>query len=368
MSHKYAFEPDYAVPPGATLRETLEAKGLLQSDLCIRTGLNPKTVSEIINGEAPLTLDTAEKLELSLGVSARFWNNLELRYRETQSRALAAERLEKDAAWLKSIPVKELADRGYIVHTSDKVDLVRQVLKFFGVSSVDAWSETWAKPAYQYRGSKAQQKHPGKVAAWLRMGELAAEKIQCKPYDAKKFREALREIRRNCVDKKIGEWLPTVIRLCADAGVAVVLVKQIPGASVSGATKWLNKDKAVIILSLKFKTDDHVWFTFFHEAAHVLLHGKKQVFVDNDENTDDELEAQANLFSRNALVPESHMSRLPHLHGQLDIRKFAREIRVAPGIVVGRLQRDKFLSPQYCNSLDLKETIEWPQIPDTAGV
>ena len=176
--NKYAFEPDYAIPPGATLKETLEVKGLLQSDLCARTGLNPKTVSEIISGEAPITLDTAEKFELVLGVPARSWNNLELRYRESLARAEAAERLEKDAKWLATIPVKELIDRNYVVATTDKAAMLRQVMKFFGVSSVDTWKSFWGTPAYQYRGGSAQQKHPGKVAAWLRMGELEAEKVK----------------------------------------------------------------------------------------------------------------------------------------------------------------------------------------------
>jgi HTH-type transcriptional regulator / antitoxin HigA len=356
---KYVFDPDYAIAPGETLRETLETKGLLQSDLCIRSGLNPKTVSDILNGSAPITLETADKFELVLGMPARFWNNRELRYRESLARAQAAERLEKDTSWLKALPVKELVDRGYALATSDKANMVRQVLSFFGVSSVDAWKATWGKPSYQYRGGKTQEKHPEKVAAWLRMGELQAEKVDCKPYDAKKFREALATLRENFVDKDIAVWLPEMKRLCAAAGVAVVLVKQIHGASVSGATKWLNKDKAVIILSLKYQTDDHVWFTFFHEAAHVYLHEKKKVFIDNDEATDDKQETEADNFSRNILIPASRAAELFGLKSRTQIRAFAKTIRVAPGIVVGRLHRDRIMAPQWC--VDLKDKIEWPQ-------
>jgi len=358
---KHLFEPDFAIAPGVTLKETLEAKGLLQSDLCVRTGMNAKTVSDIISGDAPITLETADKLELVLGIPARFWNNRELRYREALAREQAADRLVKDAAWLRTIPVKELVDRNYVVATDDKSGLIRQVLKFFGVSGVETWKATWGAPAYHYRGGAVQKKHPGKVAAWLRMGEIEAEKVKCKPYDAKKFRASLLAIRKYA-DKPADKWFPAMIRLCAEAGVAVVFVPQIPGASVSGATRWVSKDKAVIMLSLKYKTDDHVWFTFFHEAAHVLLHGKKVVFIEVDESSNDDLEKQADSFSRNFLIPLEHAGGLPQLKGRIDIRSFARKVGVSPGIVVGRLQRDDFMSHKFCN--DLKVTLKWPELDD----
>lgn len=357
---KYAFEPDYATPPGATLKETLEAKGMLQSDLCARTGMNPKTVSEIISGAAPITLDTAEKLELVLAIPARFWNNSELRYREALSRGEAAQRLEKDAAWLTKIPVKDLVGRKYVTATRDKASMVRQVLKFFGVSSVDAWTTVWGTPACQYRGGTTQKKHPEMVAAWLRMGELKAHTRSCRPYDAAKFKAALRKI-REYADKNATEWYPAMVSLCAEAGVAVVLVKEIKGASVSGATVWLSKDKAVIMLSLKYKSDDHVWFTFFHEAAHVLLHGKKLVFIEDDSSTNDGLEREADKFARETLIPPTNAGELPTLKGRFEIQQFAAKIRVSPGVVVGRLQRDKFITPAFANYLRLKAKLEWPQ-------
>ena len=68
----YAVSPDYAVAPGGTLAETLTAKQMSQSDLSLRSGLAEKTISQIINGVAPISYDTALKLETVLGVPARF--------------------------------------------------------------------------------------------------------------------------------------------------------------------------------------------------------------------------------------------------------------------------------------------------------
>ena len=139
MGTKYEFEPDYVVPPGDTLRETLEAKGLSQTDLSLRTGMAKKTINQIVNGVASISYETAEKFELVTGVPAAFWNRRELRYREELARREELHKLQCDVKWLKEVPVKVLVERGFVEGTSDKVDMVRRMLKFFGVSSVESW-------------------------------------------------------------------------------------------------------------------------------------------------------------------------------------------------------------------------------------
>ncbi len=147
--------------------------------------------------------------------------------------------------------------------------MVRRVLRFFGVSTVDAWRDTFLTPAAQFRGGDVAKKHPGEVAAWIRMGEIKAAEIECKPFDPQAFKRALMEIRR-LLDQPSSVWYPAMVKLCAEAGVAVVFIKEIPGASVSGATHWASKDKAILQLSLKYKKDDQILFSFFHEAVTFL--------------------------------------------------------------------------------------------------
>ena len=353
------YEPDYAVAPGATLKEVLEEKGISQTALATRSGLAEKTISQIINGVAPITYETAEKFELALGVPARFWNQRELEFRENLAGITSRDRLKTEVAWLDEVPVEVLKKRGYIdEHETDKPSLVRLVLKFFGVSSVEAWRETWGKPAVQYRGGSAVDRHPGYVAAWLRMGELQAEAIATAPFDADEFRRALADVRKMTV-LPASEWLPQLIARCAAAGVAVVFTKEIPSAAVSGATQWLTKDKALLQLSLKFKTNDQIWFSFFHEAGHILLHSKKQVFVEFGANNSTDEEKEANEFARDQLIPPSHAARLPFLKNRAQIRQFAHAIGIAPGIVVGRLQKDDLAFPSAF--YDLKVKINWAE-------
>jgi len=352
------YTPDYAVAPGATLKEILEEKGISHAEFAVRTGMAKKTISQIINGVAPITYETAEKFELALNIPARFWNQREVTYREMLARVDAMAKLKADVAWLAEVPLKELKERNLIQASDDddKPTLVRKVLSFFGVAGVDAWREQWGNPAAQYRGQAAQERRPGYVAAWLRIGELQAESIKTPPFNADEFRRALSDIRKMTL-LPAKQWMKEMPERCAAAGVVTVFTKEIQNASVSGATRWLTKDKPLIQLSLKFKKDDQIWFSFYHEAGHVLLHSKKQVFVEFGKSNDTDEEREANEFARDEMISPSLAVRLGALKTKEQIMAFANAIGIAPGIVLGRLQHEEFVHPGAFN--ELKKTIEW---------
>jgi HTH-type transcriptional regulator/antitoxin HigA len=353
---KYKFEPDYALIPGETIREVIEQKSLSQAELSRRTGLTEKTVSQLLSGIAPITYEIAAKLELALGIPARFWNSREMMYRESLVRLEEAKHLESAIEWLKLIPVPVLIERNLISASADKSMLVRSVLKFFGVSSIEAWHEAWGNPCVQCRGGEAHDRHPGYVAAWLRIGELQAEAVEARPYDAAKFREVLVRL-RSLTNLDIGDWAKEVKRQCAEAGVVVIFTKEIDRAGISGATRWLTKDRALIQLSLKYKSGDQLIFTFFHEAGHILLHGKKKVFMEFGHHRDTPEEQEANKFAGDLLIPPEHARRLPYLRTRFQIEEFAKLLEVAPEIVVGRLQHDGLVFNSAFR--DLKRKVDW---------
>lgn len=85
-----------AIPPGATIKEQLEDRGMSQKEFASRMGMTEKQISHLINGEVLLTCDVAYRLELVLGLPARFWNNLEAIYREKIAQAEAENALDAD--------------------------------------------------------------------------------------------------------------------------------------------------------------------------------------------------------------------------------------------------------------------------------
>lgn len=341
---------DYAVAPGETLRETLEALGMSQRELADRTGLSEKTVSQIINGVAPLTHDTAIKLERVTGVPARMWNNLESLYREELARMKQDEHLAGLTDWVDELPLKDLRDAGIITtRKSDRVGVLQEFLGFFGVVDRETYDAVWGQPAVAFRQSAKHEPNPVAVAAWLRQGELDAVSVECEPFDEEAFTDTLR-LARATMTEDPSDWYAELREEFSRAGVALVLRSEVRGARAFGATRWLTPHKAVIQLSLRRRWEDEFWFSLFHEACHVLRHSKKGTFV-SDGNPDNKYENEANQFAAQFLIPRRYETELLSIRTLSEVPDFAEKVGVPPGVVVGRLQREKVFTYAVGNKL-----------------
>jgi HTH-type transcriptional regulator/antitoxin HigA len=345
-------EVDYATSPGETLQDLMEEQGLTQRDLARRAELSPKHVNQLLHGLVSLSPDVAQRLELVTGTPARMWNQLEALYQSDLQRIQAKRDLAAYSSWLDIMPVKDLLRRGVLPQSpGDQASRVQQMLSFFGVASVGAWDSVYATLECNFRQSMVHKVKPGAVAAWLRLGEVAAREIRCGPFDAKSLRAALPELRSLSLAPP-DIFIPKIQDICAARGVAVVFIEEIEGARASGVMRWLTPGKALIQLSFRYRTDDHFWFTFFHEVGHVLLHGKTDLWIeDNSSREISPKEAQADRFSRDILIPASAAPGLRSLKSKFAVNEFARKLGIAPGIVVGRLQHDQIWLPQDGNGL-----------------
>lgn len=352
-SKRYIYEPDYAVVPGETLKETIESLNMTQKDLAVRTGLTEQTIIRIFKGEQPITYETANKLELVTGVPARFWNNLESNYREQLAKINEKAKLEKDIEWLDTIEYKELIKRGIIEKYSDKYLMLKQILAFFGVSSVDSWKKIWTKPEVAAKRSLAFDANLGAASIWIRIGELESNKINCAPYDKKKFQKALNKI-RDLINVNVEVSTPLMKQLCAESGVALVFVPEIKKVPWNGATKWLNSEKALIVLNLRGKSEDKFWFSFFHEAGHVLHDNKKRLYV--ADNSKDPAEIKADEFAAEFLIPKKYNSEIETFKTKKQVKEFAAKMGVSPGIVVGRFHH---LTQKWSLFNDLVKKFQW---------
>lgn len=357
MQNRYT--PDYVSPPGETLAETLQSIGMSQAELAVRIGRAKKTVNEIVKGKAPITPRIALELESVLGVPAGFWNSREAIFREHLARVEEQSRFEKKVHWIEQFPVQSMVKLGWIDGFKDRVQQLRELLRFFQLGSPDQWEKYAESHMGQvaFRRSLAFAHNPAAVIAWLRKGEIEAGKIDCAPFEFGNFREKLQAI-RELTAKPFSVFGPEVISLAAEAGVAVAFVPELPKTRMSAATRWLQPNKALIQLTFRYKSNDRFWFSFFHEAGHILLHGKRDLFVDEDRIDSPETEEmEANTFAENLLIPPARFRALTKnkVPEKAEILRFASEIGIAPGIVVGRLQRGGILPWNFCN--DLKAVI-----------
>ncbi len=371
------YEPDLVFPPGDTLRELLDERGMTQAELAERMGRPKKTLNEIAQGKAQITSETALELETVLGVPAAVWTNLQSAYDRFKARQEQLERFEAEAAFLKELPVKEMTRLGWLPATKDKAEMVRAVFEFFAVNSVKAWRETYAEPIAAFRVSNKSK--TGARAAWLRKAELqfVEAATDCPPYQPEGFKEALGEVRGLTCEKDIAEAFEKTQELCRAAGVVVDLVRELPGAGVSGATLWrhattvrikksrtgkvlsrelVKRNRPAIFLTLRYKTDDQFWFSFFHKAGHVLKH-KQQLFLEVGAKT--ELEKEADAFAADHLIPRPAFKQLRSMgtYSAASVKNFAENIGVCPGIVVGRLHHEGLVPFSHLNGL--KRRLQW---------
>lgn len=352
------YRPDYAVAPGWVLEERLEAHGISHAEFARRCGRSPKLISEIISGKAPIEPKTALQFEKVLGVDASVWLGMETDYRLRQTREAERQDTEEYTAWSKTFPVNELWKRGVISKPSSAGETVSELLSFFGVASIKAWQTKYSTVNVAYRHSPSFESDEASLASWLRLAEMNAEDQTTGTYVESAFKTALGQI-RGLTRTPVPETLEQTRKLCNQAGVAFSPVEPLSKTRLSGAAWWRSPRKPIIALSARHKTDDHLWFSLFHEAAHILLHSKKNVFVDETDGDGDDVEAEANDWAAKFLIPPSDWKSFvaAGAYGRADIVQFADEQGIAPGIIVGRLQHEKLLAWNRLN--ELKVRLRW---------
>lgn len=359
------YMPDSVSLPGETLEEVVADRQMTQAELAERMGRPKKTVNEIIQGKAAITPETALQLERVLGVPASFWNNLERNYRDHQARREEEKRLESSGEWLRKIPVKKMVELGWIEKRNDSVAQARELLNFFGVASPNQWREVFELPQTSFRHTAAFKSEAGCLAAWLRRGALIGQQVRCGPFKRDLFKAALMEARQ-LTREPAQVFCKALVARCAAAGVAVAFVPELPRCRANGATRWLSPQKALIQVSLRYKWADIFWFSFFHEAGHVLLHGKKETFIERRATVQDEAlekkEREADRFASHILIPPAELESLRPLAeanriSKVQVKRLAERVGIHPGIVVGRLQHEGWLPHTHMN--DLRDRLAW---------
>lgn len=344
------------VSPGSILKDEIEFLGITQKELADRMGRPVQVINEIIGTKKGITPETALELESVIGIKAHVWLNLESGYRLVLARNEEQAKLQSETELLKNFKVSELEKRDWIPRECKRTDKVIALRKFLGIASLSDYQRVNAA-AYRITGS--QDYSPETLAVWLRKGELDAEKIDTAAYSRDKFEDAVRQI-RNLTSTPLEEFVPKMKLLCAEAGVALVLTPELPKSGANGVARRLSSGKPLIQLSLKWKWADVFWFTFFHEAGHILNH-KRDFYIQyarSSVQTPPE-EREADQFAADILIPPDEWQRFTERNNRTaaSINTFASHIGVDPGIVVGRLHHEKLLP--YSQLSTLKRRFVW---------
>ena len=354
----FQHRPEYAAPPGYVLEDHIEALGLTPDEFAVRHSLPADLITDVIAGNAEIDVTLAALFGRELGLDSDFWLRMEDQYRRELAQQEAAKLAEASASWAKSFPLREMVKRGVLEKPFSAGDAVLKMLDFFGADSVENWQrrDDTAKVAYRY--SPTFSSNEFNLAVWLRLGELEARWQQCAPYNEEKFTATLSEI-RSLTREPTRAALDQAFALCNRAGVALALVQPFPKVAVSGATRWLPDNRPLIQLSGRYKTNDHLWFTLFHEAAHVLLHDKTQILIDTLGDQIAGIDAEADRWASDFLIPRSDWDDFTRAgyFTEWPVRQFAYAQAIAPAIVVSRLQRERLIPWSRLNHLKAK--MQW---------
>jgi len=358
MVKDFELQKEFLSPPGDTIQETIDTIGMSQAELAERIGRPKEKLNEIIKGREPITLKTAILLERVLGIPVSFWMEREREYREEIARIEQQEFLEKNSNWLEIFPIRELKRWGWLPDTQDKAKLVDALLKFFGIASPEQWEDIYISELVTaaFKISLANTQSPHAISAWLRIGEHKSFRKKLPEFDKNEFKNVLDVIKKLVIKQPV-DFKDKLQSVCAKCGVSVVYIPCLPKAPISGATWWKGKNP-IIQLSGRYKTNDSFWFAFYHEAGHVLLHGKKEIFLEDLEGSiiDKQKENEANRLAQKYLFPETALKRLitkAPLSDE-DIISFARKYETHPAIIIGQLQHKKVINYSKGNHFKVK--------------
>lgn len=345
------FLPDWTSPPGATIRDILEERHQSVAEFASAMDDSVDHARQLLDGSVQITNTVADHLAKVLGVSAAFWLSRESQFRDGLAR------LAKNEEWLAELPVSDLIKFRWIRNASNKSDKIAACLEFFGVSTVADWRKRYEgrERLTAFRTSEVFDSAEGAVLAWLRKGEIDGASVTCKAWSPERFRLVLPSIRALTREKEPSVFVPKLQELCAECGVAVVIARSPSGCRASGATRFLSANKALLMLSFRYLSDDHFWFSFFHEAGHLLLHDRRALFLEGGDLCSGKEEQEANDFSSSMLVAPEHNVAMRGLSvdGRA-VMRFAKQIGVSPGIIVGQLQHLGIFSRRQLNNLKVR--------------
>lgn len=336
------YYPEEVLHPSETLKEKLREMGMSNKEFALRTGKPEKTIVAVLKGESSITPEMAIMFENITRIPASFWINKQARYNEYKARIKRSEDIESAKEWVSSFPYAEMAKYGWVEPTRNIEEKCINLFEYFGISTHIAWNKLYIESELKI-AAYASLKHtqePHSISAWLRKGELQAREISAPEYNPIEFKKSLKPIKELMANHPVN-YFRELQDICFKSGVKVFYTPRLPKTPINGSTRWIN-NAPVIQLTARYKQNDRFWFTFFHEAGHIILHGKKYISLEgiNFSEADPGKEEEAHRFAESwTLSKEQENEILVNMpRGPEDIIFYAKKFNTHPAMIIGRFQ------------------------------
>ena len=334
-----------ATPPGYTIREQLEQRGMTQKEFALRMDMSEKHISRLINGEVRLTPNVSMRLEAILGIPSEFWNNLEAIYQLKKQKAEEENAMDGDIEIQKKIPYTEMVKLGWVKYAKKATERVKNLRRFFEVAHltvIDRLSQTGI--AYRLTGITDRSKYV--LAAWIQKARLSARERKVSGINLQELASKIAEIRELTL-RTPDEYVPKLTEILSDCGIVLVILPHLKGSFLNGAS-FIDGKKIVTALTLRGNYADIFWFSLFHEIYHIL-----EGQMNEPEGLTEEDERKADEYSEDVLIPRKEYENFVKAEDFTlsSLKKFARQMRIDVGILIGRLQREEHIDFSEMNHL-----------------
>ncbi|QJF52853.1 ImmA/IrrE family metallo-endopeptidase [Roseobacter ponti] len=177
------------------------------------------------------------------------------------------------------------------------------------------------------------------LEAWCAAVLAKADKVKiepCKGFDPEATARRIAKVSARA------NWAREIADELNKIGIVLIVLEHLPGTYLDGAAMLRSDGVPVIALTIRHNRIDNFWFTLMHEFAHVCLHlnsGRDIILDDLDVSSADEIEAEADAFASEALIPGKLW--LENIDGRSrtdDIKRVATRAGVHRAIAAGRWQ------------------------------
>ncbi|MDF7668507.1 MULTISPECIES: HigA family addiction module antitoxin [unclassified Lactobacillus] len=360
MSNETEYKDLIAFHPGSYIEEIVEDLNITQAEFADRLEVSAKTVSKLINGETAITSKIANKLAKLTGISMKTWlslqTNYEVKLAEIENQRNADEKRACDLidfSYFKKYGYADKSKKRY--SKSEKIQILRRSLKTSNLSQLFEFN-----PLVSYRRADFSEKSIVCSNVMLELATMDARNKTNNKYEKVKLEKALPIIRKMTL-QKTKVFYPRLKQLLLDCGIVLEAFPNLKNASLNGATKKFKNGSILLLITDRNKNSDIFWFSLIHELGHIYYEDFYSDYEDKEKYQ--EKEKKADRFAENFLIPQESYKEFVKKHNfDFDaIQSFAKKVKINLGIVIGRLQSDKYLKYNQYSNLKSKYKISLQQ-------
>lgn len=336
MSNYIEYDDKIAFHPGYYIKEIVEESGLTQEDFAKRLDTTPKNLSLLIRGEQNLSIDIAMKLSRMIGTSVSYWLNLQNAYDALIAEFKSKEELAQERLIFSILDYKYFREYFNLPDLPRKIDeQIVQVRNFLNVATLTVLKKPDMAVSFRSATGEMSEANIVKANTMVQIATNIALKTEAPKFNKPLFEEAVRYALT--LTKDHSTFYPIIKEAFCKAGVILVILPNISGSKINGATKKVGNNIMLLVNDRRLNSDTF-WFTLFHEIGHIM-NGDYGISFDSESGEQEEI---ADKYAEDMLIPcDQYQQFIAENRFDIQsIRRFAKRIDRDPGIVLGRLLND----------------------------